>query len=294
MYKKIAYISLYLITSTLSAHKADLIIFSYDRPLQLFALLESIERYITNLGETHVIYRASDDRYDHAYQKVFKQFSWTLPIKQGANPQSDFKRLLMKSFHATSNEYILFAVDDIIVQDHIDCAQCIDALHKSSAYGFYLRLGKNTTYCYMLNKTQRIPPLREIVSDIYAWTFSDAHHDWAYPNTVDMTIYRKRDIEDALSSLEYQTPNRCEGAWSIIAKQVMHKKGLCFAHSKIVNLPLNRVQRDFVQNRNENSISTMELLELFERGFKMDIDPLHTINNISCHMAYTPTFIACN
>ncbi len=46
----------------------DLIVFSYDRPLQLYACLESIKCCIkkTGVGEIFVIYRASDDKFDYS------------------------------------------------------------------------------------------------------------------------------------------------------------------------------------------------------------------------------------
>jgi len=47
------------------ANKAntDLIVFSYDRPLQLYALLESLESYVTGLAQISVIYRVSRDAF---------------------------------------------------------------------------------------------------------------------------------------------------------------------------------------------------------------------------------------
>lgn len=291
--KKIVLLSFLLTTRSQVAHKADLIIFSFDRPLQLYALLESTERYVKNLGDIHVIYRSSNERYEYAYQDVFKRFTTIVPIKQGNNPKDDFKPLTIKSFNKTAHDYVIFAVDDIVVQNYIDCAHCIEILEKTDAYGFYLRLGKNTTYCYALNTPQRIPPLQEVLHDVYAWTFGAAEHDWRYPHTVDMTLYRKKDIKQDLTSLSYKAPNSCEGAWAGLGHRVINRKGLCYGHSKIVNIPLNKVQAEY-NNRNENSISPVELLELFERGFKMDIDPLHTIENTSAHMAYVPLFIARN
>lgn len=289
--KRIVLLTLMLMARVVSAQKADLIIFSFDRPLQLYALLESTERYVKNVGDIRIIYRSSNQRYESAYQKVFEHFPTIMPVKQGDNPAADFKLLTLKTLNTTPHEYVIFAVDDIVVQDYIDCAHCIDALEKSDAYGFYLRLGKNISYCYMLNTAQRVPHLTKAYDGVYTWTFNAGEHDWHYPNTVDMTLYRKKDIKHDLISLDYKAPNSCEGAWAGIGRRVMNKKGLCYEHSKIVNLPLNKVQTEWTSNRDENSISPMELLEIFERGFKLDIKPLHEIDNKSPHMAYTPTFI---
>jgi len=294
MKKIIVSLSIFFYAS-LSAQKADLIIFSFDRPLQLYALLESTERYIKNVGDIHVIYRSSSERYTRAYQEVFHTFPSVVSIKQGDHPKADFKPNLLQSFMHGAHAYAIFAVDDIVVRDYIDLAQCIDALEKSGSYGFYLRLGKNITYSYMLDKQQALPSLAEWGQGMYTWTFAgSALQDWAYPNTVDMTLYRKKDIKDDLQSLIYETPNRLEYVWWRDCKKVMHKKGICFEHSKIVNLPLNKVQKDFAINRNEQCLAPEELLDLFERGFKMDIKPLHSTSNISAHMAYAPTFITRN
>jgi hypothetical protein len=293
--KKIIVLLCTFFYASLGAQKADLIIFSFDRPLQLYALLESTERYIKNLGDIQVIYRSSNERYTRAYQEVFHTFPSVISVKQGDHPKADFKPNLLQSFMRGSHAYIIFAVDDIVVCDSIDLAQCIDALEKSGSYGFYLRLGKNITYNYMLNKKQPLPPLAEWGKDMYTWTFAgSALQDWAYPNTVDMTLYRKKDIKDDLQAMDYETPNRLEFVWWRDRKKVMQKKGICFEHSKIVNLPLNKVQKDFTFNRDAESLSPEELLDLFERGFKMDIAPLRNVRNISAHMAYAPTFIIRN
>ena len=43
--------------------RADLIIFSFNRPMQLYALLESVEKYLTGIEETVIIYRAGNERF---------------------------------------------------------------------------------------------------------------------------------------------------------------------------------------------------------------------------------------
>jgi hypothetical protein len=221
--------------------KADLIIFSFDRPLQLYALLESIEKYITGLDQIMVIYRVSNDDYNAAYEQVYRSFPSTLFIKQGVNPQGDFKPLTVKSFLNSPCKYILFAVDDIVVKDYVNINECIDALKQVGAYGFYLRLGKNLSDCYPANHKQRVPQLIEVPNNIYAWRFSQGEYDWGYPNTVDMTLYRKEDIASDLVSLPYCNPNTFEGMWA----------GNCHKVLQIVNLPLNRVQQDYQNRANE-------------------------------------------
>lgn len=277
------------VRSAVPTKKADLVVFSYDRPLQLYAFLESMQKYVTGIGQLSVIYRASSELFKKGYELVRADFPQALFYLQGSNPAHDFKPLTLKAAFESPSAYILFAVDDIVVKDTVDLEQCIDALERYGAYAFFLRLGKHLNYCYALNRAQPLPPLMQEDADIYSWRFSDAAFDWRYPHTVDLTLYRKRDIEGDLKTISYTTPNTLEGAWSSRAHTMLAKKGLCFGRSKMVNLPLNRVQNEY-PNR-AMSISPQELLAQFEAGKKMDIALLDRIENRSAHMEYVPTFI---
>lgn len=270
--------------------QADLVIFSYNRPLQLYALLESVQKYMQGIGQTIVVCRASDGQYKSGYDVVCADFPHVFFYEQGADPARDFKPLTLKATFESPSQYVIFAVDDIVVKDTVDLAQCICVLEKTGAYAFYLRLGMNLNYCYPDRRPQPLPNFQYEEADIYSWKFGEAVLDWRYPHTVDMTIYRKRDIESELRLLPYNGPNRMEGNWSARIAGKLAQRGLCFRTSKIVNLPLNRVQND-TKNRAMN-IDYRELLVQFQSGKKMNITLLHTIVNKSAHMEYMPTFIA--
>lgn len=274
----------------IKAKNADIVIFSYNRPLQLYALLESIETYIKDIGQSYVIYRTSDDAYSTAYDEVKWKFNDVHFIQQGTNPYSDFKALTLKAAFESPNDYIIFAVDDIIVKDFIVISECIELLEKYNAYGFYLRMGKNLTECYAENCLQTLPPLRNLENAVYAWQFSQGNHDWCYPNTVDMTLYRKKDIEVFVRSCNYKSPTTFEGEWAAHWHKISHQIGLCFENSKIVNLPLNCVQQEW-KNRNQNYLTPDQMLAIFNARNKIDIKPLFKIKNKAAHMAYEPIFI---
>ena len=80
--------------ATQKAEKADLIIFSYNRPLQLYALLESVQKDVTGLGETTVLYRA-DGPFAAGYEKVKAAYPQVQFRAQGIDPASDFKPLTL-------------------------------------------------------------------------------------------------------------------------------------------------------------------------------------------------------
>lgn len=288
-----AFLFLCLIVSSSYATLADLIIFSYDRPLQLYALLESVECYISNLGQARVIYRYSNEEFLRGYEEVQKYFPWAQFESQSpANPHQDFKPLMMNALYETPSDYVFFAVDDIIVTDPVDIDVCVEALETYDAYGFFLRLGKNITYSYLGRKDIPVPDLTEVEPDIYAWRFGASLRHWAWSNSLDMVIYRKAEIIDMFELLPVdrsKTPNLLEGFW-MGGFKFPCRKGLCFGKSKMVNIPVNLVQEIWV-TRHSNSYSTNELLKLFNEGKKIDISQLYNYNNISIHEEVPFTFI---
>lgn len=269
---------------------ADVVIFSYNRPLQLYALLESMEACVDGVGQMHVIYRADTDAFSSAYDDVVADFDYVLFAKQGPNSKADFKPLTMQATFDSPSDYVIFAVDDIIIKDTIDLSESIELLEREDVYGVYLRLGLHLNYCYPTNSPQEVPPTQCVGDDVYAWAFNQAQGDWGYPNTVDMTLYRKKDIRDDFECLNFSNPNTLEGRWAGMARKIMHRTGLCYALSKMVNLPLNRVQKTY-SNRHMNEYSAQELLVVFNDGKKIDVDQLYRIENSSAHMEYSPTFI---
>lgn len=268
---------------------ADLVVFSYNRPLQLYALLESVEKYMTGLGTIQVIYRYDNQNYYEAYAQVHNDFPHVIFKAQGYSPQDDFKQLTLESVFSTPSKYVIFAVDDDVVKDYVDIHDCVTHLETTNAYGFYLRMGLNLTQAYP-NQSQPKPPFNRINQNVYAWRFNEGFADWGYPNTVDMTVYAKKDIEAYLRNANYIAPNSLEGNWAGQAHLVIKRVGLCYGTTKIVNIPLNIVQKEWVTN-NMNAYSADELLRTFNNGFKIAIEDLFKFNNKAAHMNFYPRFI---
>ncbi len=288
--KKLIFLILILFKN-LFADKADLIIYSYHRPLQLFALLESIEKYILNLGEVHIIYRSDNEKFSTAYEQLISRFNKYNFHKQGNSPAHDFKILTLKYFSESPSDYIVFAVDDIVVKDYFDISQCVSSLKKTNSYAFFLRLGMNIKECYMLQKKCPLPKNISVESDMHQYNLSDGQFfqwcPWAYPNNVDMSIYKKSEIKSDLEKLNMSYPNDFELLWSYLAD--FSKNCLFFKDSKIVNIPLNICHNSL--NRNMKLYSNEELLEIFNMGLKIDFSLYHKLDNRSPHMEIVPEFI---
>lgn len=271
-----------------SIKTTDLIIFSFNRPLQLYALLESIEKYVTNLNKVYLLYRTTNAQYDEAYNEIKNRFPNIHYLQQGGNPRGDFKPLLMQAFFNSSAEYVMCAVDDDMVKDYIDIHTCIDALEETNAHEFSLRLGLNITDVYPTHEKMRYPAFTELKNDVLMFQFNNGNWDWLYPHNLDMTIFRKSEVQSIFQHGSYTSPNTLEIAFAITANPNAY--GLCFKSSKKFMVPLNIIQQDwFVFN--EGSFSIAELFAMWKNGLKMDIDTYFQHNN-SCIMAQLkPTFI---
>jgi hypothetical protein len=270
----------------------DAVVMSYDRPLQLWATLESLEKYCTGINTIHVLLRTSDERFAAAYEKLIERFPSVIVHHQSnSHPQKDFKSLFLNATFGKSSPspYVLFIVDDIIVTDYIDLNQCIRKKEHYKAWGFFLRLGKNITHTFVRTLRPTPPPKKghNIENRCFLWHFHSCQGDWAYPNNLDMTLYRKDDIKRTLKRLSYSNPTNLEQKWyrTRTGKEI----GLSFESSKLINLPLNKVAN--LENRTIPGFSTELLLEKFLQGFRLDISPFFQVQNSSCHVEMYPQFI---
>jgi hypothetical protein len=271
----------------------NLIIFSCDRPLQLYTLLDSIREYVTGLATITVISRSTLDAFVEGYAVVKKDFPYVRFVDQDRSKnKTDFKRLLVQTLQLAGG-YCMFGVDDNIVRDHIDLRLCVSMLEKyRSVYGIYLKLGNHICQCYTRNIVQGTPRLTKVEHNFCVWQFDQTVAEWGYPHTLDMTLYRKSDVEIMIAALVYNSPNSLEAQWA--RRSALRRFGMCYEESRVVNIPLNIVQTDFPHNRHTNNWSAAQLLDQFNAGLMIDRRPLGSIRNSTVHIPYEPTFISRN
>lgn len=281
-----ALLCFFLYTLSLLA-EVDLTIFSYDRPMQLYALLESIDLNVSGLSSQTVIYRASTSAFEEGYLQVKRDFPH-ICFKAQSHTQAakDFKPLVLESLFGSSAPYALFAVDDIIVTRPVNLKEACKLLEARGAYAFFFRLGLDITYCYMTNTDTPVPQGAKTPS-FFEWYSGRGKGDWAYPNNVDFTLYRKKDIEPFFRFAPYTFPNDLEATWAYFANP--SAKCLCPLASCIVNIPMNVVSS--FGNRQMHFKDKEELLALFSEGYKIDISSLQGIAHNSPHSEIIPEFV---
>jgi len=266
----------------------DIIVCTYNRPLQLKAWLDSLDRFVTGYGQVQIIARIDTD-FEKGYTRLIQQFPQHIFLIQSKhNPHLDFKPIMLGALQNCPSKYVMFAMDDIVITDDINLTECTEALEKTGAHGFYLRLGKNITYCHSLHIATPSPPLVSIGNGIYLWHFSQGLGDWNYPNSMDMTILRTAQVAHDLEGIDFRSPNTLEGWWGY--KTGASQLGLCFEYSKIVNILFNVVQKDWPYPVTSGT-DVYLFNEKFNDGFELDTTPLYKIRNKAPHVTdYIPTF----
>ncbi len=267
-----------------SARRADLLVFSFDRPLQLYATLESICRHVAGLDRLSVLYRASDERFEAGYQELQRQFPGVKFFKQGQDPRKDFKPLVLKAIFGSPSEYILLSSDDLIVKDEVDLKTCMDAMEKTGAYGFFLRLGLNIVHSAESKKALEVPASAALTGGVLAWDLQSGQLDWGKAHNVEMTLYRKKEIEEDFRALKFKDPGSLVAAWN--EREAARTIGLYFEQSKVVQLPVHAV----ADAGSPNYLSAEELLVKFNQRLRIDIDSLYQIENSSPELESLPDF----
>jgi len=253
----------------------DVLIFSSNRPLQLYAFLESLALYGKNYGQVSVLYEAQGAEYKKAYEDVEASFP-QVKFYFHNGFKSDFKsKTLQIAFGDSSkSEYIVFANDGVIIKEEVNFQECAEVIDETGAYGFYLRLAPHVDFCYRQNTSQAVSHLVAPKKTFFAWDFNYGTGDWNAPKNFDLTVYKKAEIAEDIRGILYDNFVSLELKWN--KRKNSNPLGLCYHTSKAVNIPLNTAR---------------QLLEKFQLGLKIDITPLHQIKNRSAHMVYQPIFI---
>ncbi|MBU6384177.1 MAG: glycosyltransferase family 2 protein [Verrucomicrobia bacterium] len=202
--------------STQGGGRAEAVILAEGDPLQLYACLESIQRYVTGYEQLSVIGEAPKSIQD-AFPAVQFCEHWT-PGRA---------------------DYVLLGRSHQIVKDFVDLGVCMEQVKKTGACGFFLQLGENLAGTH--------PPSHPLFSNTYVWELSMGEGPWAHPET-QFALYPIATVQKVLA----KEAKLCMPDQAI---------GLYFERSKSVNVEMD------------------ESIALFNRGLKIDLEPLHKVEN---------------
>ena len=113
----------------------------------------------------------------------------------------------------------------------------------------------------------------------WTWGWRGLPGDWGYPMSLDGHIFRTLAIRRRLVSRRYDNPNTLEAQLAL--KPLRHRTMRCYEHSRVMNLPMNRVQRVF--NNRSGEIDPAGLNRAFLKGARIRLEPFDRFVNDSCH-----------
>jgi hypothetical protein len=267
------------------------IVFSKDRPMQLDALLSSLE---VNRGfDAMVLYAASTPEFWRGYKACIR---YHLGLRCPAWMKEFSFREDVEGLVRSAGEYVCFFTDDDILYRPLPpiLYRPGDPLPMlGNLLTFSLRLGANTTRCYPHDAEQRLPDVLNDDEDWREWDWRASEGDFGYPSSLDGHVFHRDIFKAMLMGSErwnqWHNPNTLEDALCWGARDMLGNMG-CFPHSVLVNVPANRTTETHDTNRvmDAPAYTTEALNEMFLDGWRIDWQAMKYtgVNAAHCELTY--------
>ncbi len=270
------------------------VIFSKDRAMQLDFTLRTLMTHCRDIqkAKISVLYKATDEKNGKHYAGLGSEYPDVEFRKEGG-----FKSDLLQIID--NHKFVMFVVDDCIFCADFFLEDAIGGLQRNpDAIGVSLRLGMNTRYCYMLDRSQPLPAFSRLPDGLLDFDWTQSSYDFGYPLELSSSLYRTAEISPFLKKLDFNNPNVLEAAMDT-NKAVFSKKPklLCYTRSVAFCNPMNKVQSVFTGNRSGSvaQYSGEYLADLYESGYRLD-DEQFSLCFVpeSCHQELNVTFVRVN
>jgi hypothetical protein len=186
-----------------------------------------------------------------------------------------------------TQSYVLLLVDDNLFVADFYARQAMETLSgQPQAIGFSLRLGRNTTYCYALDRPQALPEFIPLAGGPVKFDWRLGEHDFHYPLEVSSSIYRTDLILKRLNRAWFRNPNTMESrlaeAWQTYQQDTPWL--LCYTQSVTFCNPVNQVEYQY-QNRSGvvHAYSNQYLADQFDAGLRIDVSAYSGFVPAGCH-----------
>jgi hypothetical protein len=297
------------------------LVFSRDRALQLDALLNSCFLHVADAGSAQltVIYHASTEKLAAQYAELARQHGGQLRFV----PEKAFRRDVLEILASASPAFaprtfagvldsvgrgrdgihpatkaethaVLFLVDDCLFVRPFRLSAAREALEANpDALGFSLRLGCNTTQCYVLRRAQALPRFEAVATGVLKYNWTKADGDFGYPLEVSSSLYRWTTIMDLLGRMSFRDPNTLESQMSLQKSRFERRQPflLCLEQSAAFSAPMNRVQSVYDNRSGEAAAFNLEnLADRFDRGQRINVQALAGFVPSACHQEVELTF----
>jgi len=260
------------------------LVFSKDRAMQLYAMLETYFKFVENPAPLIIIYHASNELHEKSYKEVGELF----PKIKLVNEQFDFRKTLITELEGIKTANLFFLTDDNIFIRKINFkyASSLD----TSQFTLSLRHSPRLKYNYTTGAKQKPPEFINLQNQLelvkFNW-FEQKYH-WSDPWSVDGHVYSTSEILVLSQISDFKAPNTYESELKTFGHLMIKRPGLCYDKSIILNLPINRVQEEFL-NKSGN-ISVQFLLDKWNKGYKINTSIYENSVPESTHEEHSVSF----
>ena len=266
---------------------AECIVFSMDRALQLHALLASYFEQVRNPVPVHLFYRTSSPAHQRSYEQLIDLFSGRFA---SVTVQDPFRQKLLELLEAIRAPKMFFLVDDDLFIQKTDMADF--TRFDTDRFVPSLRMAPHLTRCYTLDRDQPLPRFLTGVlpdADKVCWCWNDGIYDWRYPLSIDGHLFSTREMRRMIDRIDFVAPNSFEAGLQAFLGDFIHRIGVGYRQSRIVNIPCNMVQVEW--ENLHGSLHQDDLLKKFNDGLQIDYCSLYGLTNNGAHQDLELDFV---
>ena len=248
------------------------VVFSKDRALQLYTLLSTYFEHVKNPASLFIIYTASTDSHAKAYAEIETALHGcpveVLFVREGVS----FRDGLLHVLGKIRVKNIFFLVDDIVFirPMSLDVASRLNPLNTILSF----RHGPHLCRSYTADVNQMPPNFfrSQSGSDLLEFKWFEQGNEWSDPWSLDGQVLSTAEVRVLTRLSDFKAPNTYESALKTFNDIAEGRMGMCYSKSKILNLPINRVQSEVLNL--SGTISPEYLLDQWNKGMMLDTSML--------------------
>ena len=241
-------------------YKFEVVIFSFNRALQLESLIKSLIFNLEGNIRINILYK-TEKHTNNLYEVLKKQFIKNKNINF-IYQERNFKNSLLKLIKTmndknSSNKQLLFFVDDQIMFRNTNLNSINNLLKKAPITT--LRIGLNTRISYNLNKKQSNKDYpHSIKKNMLVWRPLFKEDDISYVFSFDSSTIPYKLFSSFSRYLIYKGPNSIESAMNYggLTYKLLKLKLASFIKQHAINFVITKVQSE---TKNRGFMETKEL-----------------------------------